>query len=332
MNKLIRCSIEQTLRMLQLQAAAKGIQKTMIRLSRNRKFATHSLVLLSVIMTSCGGAKNDYDASGTFEATETIIASEANGVIKQFDINEGQEVSIGQYIGYVDTVQLYLKKKQLESQVKTTLIQRPDIAKQLASLKAQLKAVEKEQARVSNLLKSDAATQKQLDDVTAQVDVLKKQIEAQQSSLGITVESIGQQANPLRIQIEQVNDQLSRCYLVSPAKGIVLSKYAEVNETTVQGKPLYKIADLSTLLLRAYVTGDQFSKIKLNQRVTVLVDADRDQYKKYDGAIEWISSKAEFTPKTIQTKDERANLVYAVKIRVKNDGYLKIGMYADVTF
>jgi HlyD family secretion protein len=330
MNIFIRRIIEQ---MLMFLGAVKRTIKTKAKSPHHTTVTMYCVVLLlTAITASCDRKKNEYDASGTFEATETIIASEANGVIKQFDIEEGQEVSVGQYIGYVDTVQLHLRKKQLESQVKTTLIQQPDIAKQLAALKVQLKAAEKEQTRFSNLLKSDAATQKQLDDVTAQVDVLRKQIEAQQSSLGITTESIGQQANPLRVQIEQVNDQLDKCRLVVPAKGVVLSKYAEVNETTVQGKPLYKIADLSTLILRAYVTGDQFSKIKLNQRVTVLVDADRDQYKNYDGTLEWISDKAEFTPKTIQTKDERANLVYAVKVRVQNDGYLKIGMYADVKF
>ncbi len=293
-----------------------------------KKILTSLFIVAGLV--ACNRGKHDYDASGTFEAIETIISSEASGAIKQFDISEGQALTPGQTIGYIDSVQLYLKKKQLIAQIKTTLTQRPDITKQLASLQAQLKAVEREQNRISNLVKADAATQKQLDDVTAQADVIKKQIEAQQSSLDITSESIGQQANPLRVQIEQVDDQLAKCKIINNVKGTVLSKYAEVDEMTLPGKPLYKIADLSTLTLRAYITGDQFSKVKLNQNIKVLVDAEQGQYKEYDGVIEWISSKAEFTPKTIQTKDERANLVYAIKIKVKNDGFLKIGMYADV--
>ena len=283
-------------------------------------------------LSSCSNNKSKPDASGTFETTETIISSEAIGVIKQFDITEGQTLKTGQFIGFIDTVQLYLKKKQLLAQIKTTLGQKPNIAKQLASLETQLKAAEKEQARISNLLKSDAATQKQMDDVNTQVETIKKQIDAQLSSLGIQSENIGQQTKPLQVQIEQLNDQLAKCKIINPVNGTVLTKYAEANEVTAPGKSLYKIADLSTLVLKAYVTGNQFSTIKLNQKITVLVDSLDGEYKAYEGIIEWISDKAEFTPKTIQTKDERANLVYAVKIRVKNDGLLKIGMYADVKF
>lgn len=289
-------------------------------------------IFLSIVLglSACSSNKNKPDASGTFETTETIIPSEANGVIKLFEITEGQTLKAGQFIGYIDTVQLYLKKKQLLAQVRTTLSQKPDIAKQLASLETQLKAAEKEQARITNLLKSDAATPKQMDDVNTQVETIKKQIEAQYSSLGIQSNNILQQVNPLRVQIEQVNDQLTKCKIINPINGTVLSKYSEVNEMAATGKSLYKIADLSSLVLRAYITGNQFSTIKLNQKVTVLVDSTDRDYKEYDGVIEWVSNKAEFTPKTIQTKDERANLVYAIKIRVKNDGYLKIGMYADV--
>lgn len=289
---------------------------------------------LSIVLafSSCGSNKSKPDASGTFEAAETIISSEAAGVIKQFDITEGQTLKAGQSIGFIDTVQLYLKKKQLQAQVRTTLSQKPNIAKQLASLETQLKAAEKEQIRISNLLKSDAATQKQMDDINTQVETIKKQIDAQLSSLGIQSENIGQQTKPLLVQIEQINDQLVKSKIINPVNGTVLTKYAEVNEMAAPGKSLYKIADLSTLILRAYVTGNQFSTLKLNQKVNVLVDSLDGAYKEYEGIIEWISEKAEFTPKTIQTKDERANLVYAIKIRVKNDGYLKIGMYADVKF
>lgn len=289
-------------------------------------------MILAALLAACNGNNGKYDASGTFETDETIIGAEASGTIKEFNIEEGQELKAGQYIGYIDSMQLYLKKKQLEAQVKTTLSQRPDIAKQLASLQTQLKSAMIEQNRINNLLKSDAATQKQKDDIDGQVDMLKNQIQAQQSSLGITTENINQQANPLQVQIDQVNDQLAKCRIINTVNGTVLTKYAEANEMATSGKALYKIADLSSLILRGYITGDQFSNVKIGQQVKVLVDDKDGKYKEYNGTIEWISNKAEFTPKTIQTKDERADLVYAVKIRVKNDGYLKIGMYADIKF
>ncbi len=285
-----------------------------------------------IFLLSCNKNKNTYDASGTFEAVETIVSAEATGTLKQFNISEGIDLNAGAIVGIIDSVQLYLKKKQLIAQIKTTLSQKPDIGKQLALLKTQLKALETEQKRVANLLKADAATQKQMDDMNTQVEMVKRQIEAQQSTLGISTESIQQQTHPLQVQIEQLNDQLAKCIIRNPVKGTVLSKYAEANEMAVSGKPLYKIADLSALTLRAYVTGAQFAFIKINQQVKVWVDEPNGNFKEYQGTIEWISNKAEFTPKTIQTKEERANLVYAIKIRVKNDGLLKIGMYADVKF
>jgi HlyD family secretion protein len=289
-------------------------------------------IVIVTLIASCSSNKNKYDASGTFEADETIISAEVSGVIRQLDAEEGQQLKSGQVLGYIDSVQLYLKKKQLTAQIKTAISQRPDIAKQLAVLSQQLITAQKEQARISNLLKAEAATQKQMDDANAQVEILQKQIEAQKSSLNITSESISQQANPLQVQIEQVNDQLERSKIINPVDGTVLNKYAEANEMVTAGKPLYKIADLSTLILRAYITGDQLSSVKISQQVKILVDTADNKSREYSGIIEWISDKAEFTPKTIQTKDERANLVYAMKIRVKNDGYLKIGMYADVKF
>jgi HlyD family secretion protein len=294
--------------------------------------AVIGIAFVIFFVVSCKDQQNKFDASGSFEAEETIISAEASGTIKQFNIEEGQTLNAGQNIGYIDSMQLYLMKKQLHAQIKSTLSQKPNISVQLASLQAQLETAEKEQQRYSNLVKAEAAPQKQLDDVTAEVNILKKQIQAQQSSLGITSKSIIQQATPLQVQIEQVSDQLAKCRIVNPLNGIVLTKYAEQNERAAPGKPLYKIADLTWLLLRAYITGNQLSQIKLNQKVKVLVDDGNDKYKEYIGTIEWISNKAEFTPKTIQTKDERANLVYAVKIKVKNDGLLKSGMYAEVKF
>ena len=304
-----------------------------------------TLLLASIAMLSaCSGNKHVYDASGTFEAIETIVSAEATGVIKQFDVEEGQTLNAGQPVGYIDSIQLSLRKKQLEAQIKATGSRVPDISAQTGYYKQQLAAMQvkfdnlkHEQTRVQNLVKADAATAKQLDDVNAQVAEMEKQLQViqQQSAAQVSVlqtQSSGLRSDvlPLVAQIEQIADQLNKCRIINETKGTVLTKYAEVNEMATSGKALYKIADLSSIILRAYITGDQLSKIKLNQKVTVMADEGSDQYKNYEGVIEWINNKAEFTPKTIQTKDERANLVYAVKIRVVNDGFLKIGMYADV--
>ncbi|MCW3083130.1 MAG: hypothetical protein JWP12_496 [Bacteroidetes bacterium] len=285
-----------------------------------------------LIFASCNNSKKDFDASGSFETEETIISAEASGTLKQFEIREGQTLQAGQSIGYIDTLQLYLKKKQLEAQIHATLSTKPNIAAQTAALQEQLKAAQKDQVRINNLVKADAATAKQLDDINAQIEVIKKQIEAQQSALNISTEGITQGTTPLQIQIEQLNDQLAKSHIINPINGTVLTKYAEANEMAVTGKPLYKIADLSSLILRAYITGNQLPTIKLNQQVKVLTDDGNGKYKETAGTITWISDKAEFTPKTIQTKDERADMVYAIKVLVKNDGTLKIGMYAEVKF
>lgn len=290
-----------------------------------------SFVITSLLI-ACNNSKNSYDASGSFETEETIISSEASGTIKQFDIQEGQSLKAGQLIGYVDSIQLFLKKKQLEAQINSLLSKKPDITTQLAALQEQLKTAEKEQVRFTNLVKSGAGTSKQLDDITAQVEILKKQIEAQKSTLSISSEGINKDVLPLKLLIEQLNDQLQKCKLINSVNGTVLTKYAETNEITAPGKPLYKIADLSNLILRAYITGNQLPLVKLNQKVKVLTDDGAGKFNETEGTIIWINDKAEFTPKTIQTKDERANMVYALKILVKNNGLLKIGMYAEVKF
>lgn len=284
------------------------------------------------LLTACKDNKVLFDASGSFEAAETIISSEATGTIKQFNIEEGQTLEAGQTIGYIDSLQLYLKKKQLEAQVTAILGRKPNIPVQLSILKEQLSTTEKERIRVANLVKGDAATPKQLDDINAQIEVLKKQIEAQQSTLNISSEGIGKDVVPLQVQIAQLNDQLAKCQIINPVSGTILSKYAEVNEMTAVGKPLYKIANLSNIILRVYITGAQLPQVKLNQQVKVLTDNGKGAYKETTGTITWINDKAEFTPKTIQTKDERANMVYAVKIKVKNDGWYKVGMYGEIKF
>ena len=297
--------------------------------SNSTIFFTTSLLL---VLTSCHNNKNNFDASGSFEAEETIISSEASGTIKQFDIEEGQNLQAGQTIGYVDSTQLFLKKKQLEAQINALLSKKPNINTQLASLQEQLKTAQKEFLRITNLVKAEAATTKQLDDINSQVEVIKKQIEAQKSSLTISIEGISKEATPLSFQIDQLNDQLLKCNLINHVNGTVLTKYAEVNEMTSIGKPLYKIADLSTILLLAYITGDQLPQVKLNQKVKVNTDDGKGGFKSAEGTISWINDKAEFTPKTIQTKNERANMVYAIKVMVKNDGSYKIGMYGEINF
>lgn len=293
---------------------------------------TKILILAVVLTASCVSNEQPYDASGTFEAVETIISAEANGVIRALDIEEGRLLKAGHAVGFIDSTQLHLKKRQLQSQINAVLSKKPDITVQLASLQEQLRQAIRERRRIANMAKADAATQKQLDDANAQVSIVKKQIAAQRSSLGINSSSITAEASPLKIQVAQLDDQLAKSQIVNPVDGTVLVKYAEVNETAAVGKPLYKIADLSTIILRAYITASQFAQLQLNQQVTVLVDDADGNYREYSGFVAWISDKAEFTPKTIQTKDERENLVYATKIKVKNDGLLKIGMYGEVRF
>jgi HlyD family secretion protein len=290
------------------------------------------LLGVALLFTACNNGENTFDASGTFEAEEVIISSEVTGAIQQLDADEGQNVAAGQSVGWVDSTQLYLKKKQLQAQIKAVLSKRPQIATQLASFHEQLSAAQREQQRVLNLFKAEAATQKQVDDINAQVDLIKRQIDANRSSLDITSQGLISETLPLSAQVEQLDDQLQKSRIINPIQGTVLAKYAEAHELVTPGKPLYKIADISHLDLRAYVTGRQLPVLKLNQKMKVLVDDGKNGYKEYEGTLTWISSKAEFTPKTIQTKEERADLVYATKVRVKNDGFLKIGMYGEVKF
>lgn len=291
-----------------------------------------SITVIFLFLASCTGNKNSFDASGSFEAEETIISSEADGRIKQLDIEEGQVLQSGQMIGYIDSTQLYLRKKQYAAQIEALLSKRPHIPVQLATLSEQLKAAETEQNRISNLVKADAATQKQLDDINAQVDLINAQIKALKSTLDITTEGFNRDSSPLQVQIQQTDDQLQKCKLINPSVGTVLTKYAEANEMASPGKALYKIADLTTIILRAYVSGNQLPEIKLHQQVKVNTDDGKGGFKEAEGLITWISDKAEFTPKTIQTKDERADMVYAIKVKVKNDGTYKIGMYGEIKF
>jgi len=289
-------------------------------------------VLLIFLVAACRNSSNEFDATGNFEADEVIISSEASGKILKLDVEEGKELEANAVVGLIDTTQLYLKKKQLEYSIKAVIAKSPNTSVQLAAIKEQMETAQREKKRVENLLKDDAATQKQLDDINAQLQLLQRQYDASQSSLSITTQSIQSETLPLKAQLDQVQDQLNKSVVTNPFKGTVLTQYALKDEMATQGKALYKIADLSSLILRAYISGSQLSQVKLGQQVQVLVDAPGGEYKTYTGDIMWVSEKAEFTPKTIQTKDERANLVYAAKIRVKNDGFLKLGMYGEVKF
>lgn len=282
------------------------------------------------LTAACGNGNGDYDASGTFESTEIIVSAEANGKIMHFNVEEGDLLKDGQEVGYIDTMQLYLKKMQLLTSVKSVQSRRSDIAKQIAATKEQIAKAEKEKKRNENLLKSNAATQKQVDDIDSQLAVLQKQLAAQISTLQNGNQSVTEESSAMEIQVAQVEDQLQKSHIISPISGTVLSKYAETGELATQGKPLFKIADIENMYLRAYIIADQLTQMKLGQEVKVFADYGEDGKREYTGKVTWISDKAEFTPKTIQTRDERANLVYAVKIAVKNDGYLKIGMYGEV--
>lgn len=293
----------------------------------------YSILLTAfMILTSCSGNNNKYDATGTFESEEIIVSSEANGKLLQLDIEEGAYLKSNQVVGLVDTIQLYLKKKQLEASINALTNKVPDIKTQLATIQEQIQTAEREKKRIEALVKEGAATTKQFDDINSQVDLLKKQYLATESSLTITKQGLLSEINPLKIQIQQIKDQINKSIIRNPVDGVVLTRYSKQNEITASGKAIYKIADLSVMTLRAYVSGDQLPQIKLGQTVKVFVDKGEGEQKERSGEIYWVSSKAEFTPKTIQTKDERSNLVYAIKIKVKNDGYIKIGMYGDVKF
>lgn len=296
------------------------------------KLTLISSFALSVFLLSCSNGNGDFDATGTFESEEVIVSAEATGKLIFFNIEEGMNLKKDQIAAVVDTTQLYLKKRQLESTIKSVLVTQPDIPTQLASIKEQIITAEREKNRIDNLVKTNAATSKQLDDINSQLEVLNKQYDAARSSLTITKQGIISQTLPLKTQVEQIQDQINKSITKNPVDGTVLTRYAMQNEVTSNGKALYKIADLSTMTLRAYINGEQLSQIKLGQKVKVFVDNGEGNQKELSGEIYWISSKAEFTPKTIQTKDERANLVYAIKVKVINDGYLKIGMYGEVKF
>ncbi len=290
------------------------------------------IMLLPLLLLSCSRGKKDYDATGIFEATEVTVSAEQSGKLMSFDVTEGDSLTIGQQVGLIDTVQLYLNALQLGETKMSYANQRPDIEKQIAATKQELAKAELEQRRYEALVRDKAANQKQLDDAVSQVEVLKRELKAQQSSLDNSTNSLNSQMSATDLQRLEVLDRLAKCHITAPISGTVLDKYAEAGEYATPGTPLFKMADTYNMFLRAYVTTAQLQEVKIGQKVTVLADYGDNNRHEYPGVVTWISDISEFTPKTILTDDERADLVYAMKIAVQNDGYIKIGMYGEVRF
>lgn len=308
------------------------------------KYGVSAALSAVIFFASCSGNRNDYDASGNFEADEVIVSAQQNGTLLSFSIQEGDSLKAGAVAGQIDVTIPKLQKEQAEASIealnrKITSPQEQTelIKKQLSVQQAQLTQLIRERQRTENLVKADAATRKQLDDINAQIEQLQRQISVTRQQVQVTLSNntaqnrgILSEKAPLEKAVRQFEEQVEKGTIINPINGVVLTKYALKGEMAAIGKPLYKIADTDTLTLRAYVTGTQLSEIKTGQPVIIRIDRGKDDYKTYPGRLTWISDQAEFTPKTIRTKDERANLVYAVKVRVKNDGYLKIGMYGEV--
>lgn len=288
------------------------------------------LLGLSIVATtlfSCGNDNGKADGYGNFEATEITISAENNGKLMQFDINEGDKLEKDQLIGYIDTIPLALKREQLEVSKAVISSKSKGVLSQIDVLNARLKTANTNKTRTENLIKGNAGTQKQLDDIQGEIDVIRNQIR----SVEIQNAPVVNELKTIDIQLKQIDDQIQKSKIINPINGTVLTKYAEPNEITAFGKPLYKIADLNTMQLRVYVSEPQLSSIQIGQVVTIKID-DLETMKSYKGTVSWIASEAEFTPKIIQTKEERVALVYAVKVDVINDGSLKIGMPAELWF
>ena len=285
---------------------------------------------VALMMAACGGNEKAYDATGTFEATETTVYAEQSGALLTFSVNEGDHIEAGKEVGLIDTTQTWLKIRQLDATKEVYQSQKPDMERQIAATRQQLSKAQQDEQRYRELVGDGAAPSKMLDDASSQVKVLQKQLDAQISSLSTSTRSLDKQTVAANVQIEQLRDMLRKCHIVTPTKGTVLEKYVERGEFVAIGKPLFKIADTEQMFMRAYVTSAQLQNIRIGQHVKVFADYGDGQKKAYDGTVSWISSRSEFTPKTILTDDERADLVYAVKVAIKNDGYVKIGMYGEV--
>ena len=285
-----------------------------------------------LLLAACGNNEKEYDATGTFESTETTVSAEQSGTLVRLDVSEGDEIARGKEVGLVDTTQLWLKIQQMEATKTVYRNQKPDMEKQIAATRQQLAKARQDEQRYRELVADGAAPGKMLDDATSVVAVLQKQLDAQISSLNTQLTTLDSQQSTIDVQVSQLRDQLQKCHVVAPVKGVVLEKYVEQGEIVSARKPLFRMAETQQMFIRAYVTSAQLHNIRVGQNVKVFADYGAGQKKEYDGVVSWISSRSEFTPKTILTDDERADLVYALKVAVKNDGYIKIGMYGEVKF
>ncbi len=299
---------------------------------RQKYFLSIYLFTLLPFIASCGSNEKEYDATGTFEATEVTVAAEQSGALMKFDVNEGDEITLGKEIGLVDTTQIWLKIQQAGATKEVYQSQKPNLEAQIAATRQQLAKAKQDQQRYKELVADGAAPSKMLDDATNHVTVLQKQLDAQISTLNTQISTLNSQISTTDVQVSQLLDQLQKCHIAAPIKGTVLEKYVEKGEFVAVGKPLFKMADTEMMFLRAYVTSAQLKEIKVGQKAKVFADYGDGEKKEYEGTVSWISSRSEFTPKTILTDDERADLVYALKVAFKNDGYVKIGMYGEVKF
>jgi hlyD family secretion protein len=332
------------------------------------------LASLALVMASCGEDKKDYDATGTFEATEVTVSAESSGQLISFQVTEGQLLNSGVTVGQIDARQLSLKraqlatnteqltatdgqldanKRQLVANQQATASKQLDLKKQVAAIRQQIANQQRERQRFSELLRDGAVPQKQVDDIDYQIQVLQKQLVATEEQIASQNAALAEQNKGIAAQIDgissqqagvtaqkagvrnqqaQIDDQIAHTFVKSPLAGTILEKYAEQGEFVTIGKPLFKIADTKNMFIRAYITSEQLKKVRLGQHVKVLADYGGGEKKQYNGVITWISSRSEFTPKTIVTEDERADLVYAIKIKFTNDGFVKIGMYGEVKF
>ena len=291
-----------------------------------------ALLVIALLFPSCKRQKDQSDAYGLFAATEIIISSECNGKLLEFNVEEGKTYQKGDVLGHIDSVQICLQIQQLESAIRATLASRPDIPAQINTLQAQLQTLQKERTRIATLVDANAASTKQLDDVDAQIQITKSQIAATKSQLNTQSAAILENVETQRFQVMQLQNALEKCTIKAPINGTILKKYIEANELAYQGKPLFKMADITNMYINVYVSEDMLSDIHLGQEAYIHLDGEKGKEKTFKGTVQWISDKAEFTPKMIQTKKERVNMVYAVRIGFKNDGSAKIGMPGDVTF
>ena len=287
---------------------------------------------VALVLNACGRKERQYDATGVFEATETTVYAERTGALLTFNVEEGDTVGQNREVGLIDTTQLWLKMKQAEAMKSVYQSQKPEQEKQIAVTRQQLAKAKQDQQRYKELVADGAAPAKMLDDANSQVEVLQRQLDAQLSSLRVNTNALDKQMDATDVQAEQLRDQIRKCHILVPAKGTVIEKYVERGEFVSAGKPLFKMADTENMFIRAYVTSAQLENIKTGQKATVFADYGNGGKKEYEGRVTWISSRSEFTPNTILTDDERADLVYAVKVAIKGDGYVKMGMYGAVLF